>query len=723
MPKPLKIFLIALTSLVLLVAILIGGIFIFVNPNDYKDEITTAVHDATGRDLTIAGDIKLSIFPWLGLTLGATQLSNAKGFGNAPFASVDAVDIKVKLLPLLHKRIEMQKILLHGLHANLAKDKTGHSNWDDLTTSKAKPVAKPIAPTTPATPSAPVPDNTTDNTMGALGALAIDGLELKNARLTWEDQQSGQHIVVENLNLSTGPLALPAPVDVSLSLDLQMQKPDIQSHINFSGQVVMDPNKQQYQANKLRLTVKASGKGLPISPVDVSLRANVHADIAQQQANITQLQLDTLDMTVNGQASIVNLDKNPAVSGHVSLADFSPRNVVSQLGIKLPAMADKNALGKANLETDFNASLNGANLKNLSIVLDDTRLSGTAIVANFTSPRIEFRLAANDMDLDRYLPPPAEKTTPSKPATSTTSGAATSNTPVPLAPLRRLDLDGSMSLGKLKVIGARLSNLQVTVKAKGGQIRLQPIQASLYDGHFDGDIGLNVITDTPRTSINEKLSTVNIGPLLKDVMGDELVSGKANVSAQLSTTGMDIDTIKRTLNGKANFNFRDGKVKGVNIGQMLREANAKIKNKPAPPKTENVTDFAEMSGSVTIQNGIVRNDDLDAKSPLLRIQGKGKADLPNELINYRVNTAIVESNEGQTGKELEDLKSLIIPIKVSGNLTDPRYSLDLKPVLEARAKKAVEAEKKKIKKRAEKKLEQKKKDVVEDLKKKLKLKF
>jgi AsmA protein len=263
----------------------------------------------------------------------------------------------------------------------------------------------------------------------------------------------------------------------------------------------------------------------------------------------------------------------------------------------------------------------------------------------------------------------------------------------------------------------------VTVKAKGGQIRLQPIQASLYDGHFDGDIGLNVITDTPRTSINEKLSTVNIGPLLKDVMGDELVSGKANISAQLNATGMDIDTIKRTLNGKANFNFRDGKVKGVNIGQMLREANAKIKNKPAPPKTENVTDFAEMSGSVTIQNGIVRNDDLDAKSPLLRIQGKGKADLPNERINYRVNTAIVESNEGQTGKELEDLKSLIIPIKVSGNLTDPRFSLDLKPVLEARAKKAVEAEKKKIKKRAEKKLEQKKKDVVEDLKKKLQLKF
>jgi AsmA protein len=712
MPKPLKIILISLVSLILLVAVLIAGIFIFIDPNDYKDEITTAVHDATGRDLTIAGDMKLSIFPWLGLTLGATQLSNAKGFGDMPFASVNAVDIKVKLLPLLHKRVEMQKILLHGLHANLAKDKTGHSNWDDLTSPKAKAAAKPIAPKTPTKPSAAEPGKA----IGALGALAIDGLELKNARLAWDDQQTGQHIVIDNLNLSTGPVAFPAPVDISLSMDLQMQAPAVHSHVDFSGQVAMNPDKQQYSANKLKLTVKASGEGLPVSPLDVRLQANVSADLAQQQAKITQLQLDTLGITVNGQTSIANLDENPAVSGHVSLADFSPRNVVSQLGIKLPETADKTALSKATMETDFSASLNGANVKNLAIALDDTRLSGSARVNNFASPRIQFNLAADDIDLDRYLPPPAEKpTTPPTPGT-----AATAATQLPLEPLRKLNLDGTISLGKLKVIGARLSNLQLTMHAKGGQIRLHPMQASLYAGHYDGDVALDVRTNTPKTSLDEKLSTVNVGPLLKDVLGKELVSGKATATAQLTTTGADVDTIKRTLNGKANFSFRDGKVKGVNIGQLIREAYAKIKNKPAPPKTENVTDFAEMSGSVAIHNGVVRNDDLNAKSPLLRIEGKGSADLPKERVNYLVNAAIVESNEGQTGKELEDLKSLIIPIKVSGKLTNPHYSLDLKPILQARAKKAVEAEKKKIKKRAEKQLKKKKKEFMEDLKKKLK---
>ena len=136
MPKFLKYFLILTLSLLLILIIAIAGLFIFIDPNDYKNEITSKVQDATGRHLTISGDINFSLFPWLGLSLGETTLSNAEGFGNRPFASVNQVDIKVKLFPLLlQQQIEMQKVRLHGLQANLAKDKTGHNNWDDLTTA------------------------------------------------------------------------------------------------------------------------------------------------------------------------------------------------------------------------------------------------------------------------------------------------------------------------------------------------------------------------------------------------------------------------------------------------------------------------------------------------------------------------------------------------------------------------------------------------------------
>ena len=63
----------------------------------------------------ISGDLDLSVFPWLALEIGPTTLSNAQGFSAENFAAVDAVQLRVRLLPLLRKQVEMDKIILKGL--------------------------------------------------------------------------------------------------------------------------------------------------------------------------------------------------------------------------------------------------------------------------------------------------------------------------------------------------------------------------------------------------------------------------------------------------------------------------------------------------------------------------------------------------------------------------------------------------------------------------------
>ena len=712
MSKPLKFILISAASLLILVTVIIGSIFLFVDPNDYKDKITTAVYEATGRQLTIAGDINLSLYPWLGLSLGATQLSNAKGFGDTPFASVENVDIKVKLLPLFQQRLEMQKIRLYGLRASLAKNKEGVSNWDDLTmpqdalgaTDKQAVTETPKAPTTPQT-TEPI------QAMGALAALAIDGLELENAHLEWDDQQANQHIIISKLALRTGPLALPAPIDLSLSLDVNMKNPEIDGHVDFTGQVSFDLETQEYRANNLDLAVKATGAGLPVSPVDVRLLANVKADLKQQRLDLSALKLNTLGTNITGQISITELDKSPTASGQIAIANFSPKEVSKKLGITLPDTSDASVLSKMGVNISFNGNMNGANISKLAIILDDTNLTGKASVKNFAAPAIRFDINVDDIDLDRYLPPATESTA----STAATPGtAAAAATQLPLEPLRALNINGNFRLGKLKITGARLTDITFSANAKGGRINLNPVKANLYKGSYKGRIAMDVRTDTPKLTFIETLSGVNVGPLLKDVLGKELVSGTANISAELTTTGVELATIKKTLNGKAKFSFQDGAVKGVNIAQIIREANAKLNKKSAPPKTSNETDFTEMSGSVTITNGIVRNKDLKMKSPLLRISGKGNVDLPKEKIKYLVNASIVESSKGQAGKELNELKSLTIPIKVTGTFDNPKYGLDLGPVLQARAKKAVEKQKKRIVKKARKDI---KKKVEDELKK------
>jgi AsmA protein len=791
MPKALKYILISLAAIILLIVVGAVGILLFVDPNDYKDDITQAVQKATGRELTLAGDLELSIFPWLGLSLGQAQLSNAEGFGDTPFARVNNVDIKVKLLPLLRQRLEMKTIRLDGLQVALSRQVDGHSNWDDLVGAPTE--AAPQAPEKEAAAPKPSP-------MAKLPAIAIGGLELTDAAITWDDEQAQQHLAVRQLSLVTGPVSLTEPVDLDLSMEVSLREPAIESPVKLKGRIAFDLGAQRYSVKGLTLDVNARGAGLPLSPINAQLAADVDADLAQQQVTVDQLQLKAMGNVVSGHvalndfatalrsqgtlniriadpatllkaaavelpaglkvdaltgstlglgytlslgdqtatvkklkatvagvsltgaADVSQLLDNPSAQGQLSIAKFSPRKLAGELGIALPEMADKKTLRQATLDLQFAGSPQGASLKGLALGLDDTRLSGSASVNDFAKPAIRYDLHITEVDVDRYLPPPSKTPPPAAPAEE----APAAPIPLPVELLRGLDVQGQLSMDKIKAANARAADIRLGVMAKAGKIQLSPTKASLYQGTLDGGLALDVQTDTPKYSIDEKLTHVVIGPLLKDLLDDDMVHGTGNVSANLNTQGLTVADMKQHLNGKAAFSLRDGAVKGVNLGQLIREAYAKIKKKPAPPKQEKKTDFAELSGSVSIKNGVVSNHDLSAKSPLLRIGGKGTVDLPRERIDYLVNASIVESAKGQAGEELDELKALTIPIKVTGSFSKPKFGLDLKPILEAKAREKLEQKKEEIKEKVEEKkveVKEKAKEKVEDEKARLKKKL
>lgn len=697
MSKLVKYVLLTLASLLLLVVVVLAGMVLFVDPNDYKDNITALVHDATGRELTLAGDIQLSVFPWLGLSLGEAQLSNAKGFGEVPFASVKNVDIKIKLVPLFSQRIEMKALRLHGLRVQLAKNAKGVSNWDDLTAAKQAETAPQEAAKAP-------PGN---DTMGLpIAALAIGGLEVLDARIEWDDRQAKQHLVLDQLDLTTGPVDLIKPIAVELAMDVSLAEPAWQSHVDFAGRVGLDLEAQRYRIDDLNLELQARAEVLPVSPLTTRLSANVIADLAREQLDVDALKLSVLGLVVEAQASVSKFQSAPQAQGKLSIARFSPRELMSVLALAVPETADASVLTRASVAAEFTGSAAAVKLNKLELILDDTRITGTAGLANVQQKAMEFDLALTEIDVDRYLPPgsAAPPLTP--------SAAAAGVTQLPLEPIRQLNVVGQIKAGKLKISNLHLSDILLGFKARGGQLRLHPAKASLYQGSYSGNIGLDVRTDTPRVSLQEKLKGISIGPLLKDVLGDDTLSGTGDVTAVLTARGVDPEVIKKSLNGKASISLRDGAVKGVNLGQMIREANARLKNLPAPAKTANQTDFAQLSASASIKNGVVSNNDLLLKSPLLRITGKGTVDLPREQLNYLVNTSIVETAEGRAGKELGDLKSLTIPVKVSGSFANPKFSLDLEPLLKA-----------KVKQKVEKEIEQKKEDAVKKLQQKLKDKF
>jgi len=706
MTKILKITGLGVAALLGLLLLSAAAILLLVDPNDYRDDITAAVQNATGRELNIEGDLSLSLFPWLGLSLGETRLSNAAGEGvEKDFARVESVDINVKLLPLLQQRIEMKTLHLRGLRVNLSRTVDGRSNWDDLLRPSTDDISQPAKSSAGESEAKP-----------AL-MLAIGGINIEDAQIVWDDRQTGQRIEIDRFSLRTGPIAPGTPIDIELHTRLSVSEPAVQTPIELKGRLTFDLSAQRYRLDELGISLNVQSELLPVSPLNVRLRGNIDADIAQQRVQLAGLQLQTLGLTANAELNIQEILSIPQAKGQLSLAGFSPRELTKVLAIELPESTDTSVLNKAALNLDFTGSADAMNVSSLDVVLDDSQLTGSLSVENFSQPAVRFDLMLDDMDVDRYLPPATESPSPAPTATTA------EDPQLPLDLLRGLDVKGKLRAGNIKLANARLADIVLGVTAKSGTIQLLPLQADLYKGQYRGHMVLDVREDIPKISANEKISAVQIGPLLKDVLGDDKASGTVNLAAKITTLGITPEVISKNLNGTANFEFNDGAIKGVNLGQMIREAYAKIKKKPAPEKTDNQTDFAQMSGSVTIRNGVVDNQDLQIKSPMLRVTGKGRVDLPKQRIDYLLNASIVETDQGQGGKDVSELKALTIPIKVSGTFAEPKFKLDLAPVLKAKAKTELKRQKEKLEKEVDQKLKEEKARAKKKAEKKLKEKL
>jgi AsmA protein len=658
---------------------------LIIDPNDYKQELVAQVKERTGRDLQIDGDIALTVFPWIGVKVGKISLSNATGFSNPVFASTDNVSIRVKLLPLFSKRLEMDTVTVHGLTLNLARDASGRSNWDDL----AKAGAQAGSDTGSEKPSAPGSSDISEGQAAA--ALAIGGLDINNANLSWEDASQDQRFQIGNLSLQTGAIATGEPVDMKLALDVQVGKPAIDGHISAHGLLDYDQALQLARVKDFEIEAKFSGDELPGGSARIRLAADIEHDGGKKSVLVEKLRLEAEDMKLNGQLKLTGIDTSPAANGTIEIAEFNPRKLLETFSKEVLQTRDPNALTRASLQATIGGKPNALVIKPLTIHLDDSKLNGELTLPDLKSQALRFNLVLDAIDVDRYMPPESDKPGARAPVAATPGAAASAAGQMPNEALRALDVDGRMTIGKLKVAKLKLSDVDVSIKAKDGLIKLHPIDANLYKGTYRGNITVDARGKTLRTSVDENLAGVLAGPLLQDLQGQDRLTGAANVNLALQTTGATGDEIKKSLNGSATFAFTDGAVKGVNIARMIREAYARIKGTALPvEEVEQKTDFSELRGSVRIDNGVATNDDFTVMTPLLRINGKGTANLPAETVDYRIKATVVKTLKGQGGDELKDLVGVPIPIHVTGSFAKPNYALDTQELMQAVGKSKIQ---------------------------------
>ncbi|MCG7905594.1 MAG: AsmA family protein, partial [Candidatus Thiodiazotropha taylori] len=257
-------------------------------------------------------------------------------------------------------------------------------------------------------------------------------------------------------------------------------------------------------------------------------------------------------------------------------------------------------------------------------------------IVDFADPTYLFNLDVSSINLDRYLPPPSEQTPP--PAGRPGKQKGGKEEPLfPTEMLRKLKLNGTIRIDNLTVNNLHSEAILVKLRSRDGKLSVEHEIGRFYDGLLKGDMELDVKGAEPRLKLNQSISRILSGPLLKDLTGEDTLLGSGDLEMALTSRGETVGQLKRWLNGDVSFDFRDGAVKGFNLAKMIRDTKARLSGEPIPVFNEpEQTDFSELTGVLKIINGVVDNQRLQAKSPYIRLEGSGKAYLLEERLKYTI---------------------------------------------------------------------------------------
>ncbi len=647
-----------LIALVVLLALLVAAVVVFVasfDANRFKPRIQEYVANRYQRTLTIDGDLFLTLFPRIAISLPATRLSERNS--TDPVASVGAARVSVELLPLLRGAVVADKVRVEKLTATVVRRADGTLSIDDLL-GKGEP--------------APA-DKPAEGGMG-IGPTDLDigGIEILGAELRYVDEAAGRTVGIHDLELVTGAIASRGTTPVKLAFVVRSDQPPGEAKVTANGDLQLDLPAGSFTATGLAATVAAQAEPGPGQQLDATLKTDGLA------VSTDSLSADTVELVARVVEASRTVDAKLAgpLAGNLESMLFELPKLAGSIDIADPAMPG----GKLSMPIE--ASLKADVGKERIELVTKTTVEGSTIdartdVTGFEKPKIAFDLSADRLDLDRIAPPVAAAPADRPAASGGASAPAAPEAEIDLSPLAGLDLDGRIAVGELVARGIRASDVRATLKAQGGRLAIAPLTASLYGGSLDAK--LTAQAEGNRVGADASLANVSVGPLLEAATGNRLIEGTGKLQLQLASAGRTVDALKRAVDGKASLALVDGAVRGIDLGEKIRQARELIgrgQSEQAASDATKKTDFSSMSISFDIRDGVASSKDLDLRSPLLRVGGEGRIDIGAGTIDYTARPSLVATSTGQGGRDRDELHGVTIPVRVTGALASPGWQID-----------------------------------------------
>ena len=626
-----KKFLLALLGLIVVV-IAAAVVVPFLLPTDtYKRQIEAQAERATGRKLSIAGPLDISLLPTAAVTAEDVRFANVEGGAAADMVSLKSLQAELKIWPLLRGTVEVDRFVLiePEFHLEIAAD--GRPNWafgapqdEEAVTAEAQDEAAGEAQTPQEAGGLRLP--VTDVKLG--------DIRIQNGTLTFADARSGAEERIEAINLD---------------LDL----PDLRSRLQADGSLAY--------------------KG---ETVTLALAVERPLDLIQGGSSPVRVSGEAPDLTLTFEGAVANVQP-PNATGTVELDVSSIRDLAAWLAE--PLAFEGEGLRTLRIAGKLSGSPTAVAFDDATIALDAIEGQGNvAVDLAGAVPRLTGRLDLGAVDLNPYLPPETgegdEAASGGQPAGGGAAGDAGSwsDEPIALPPIGGAEVDFELAVDSLRLRDLQLDRSVLAVRLDGAALNADLREIALYGGRGSGQLDLKVADATPAINAQFQLDGLNARPFLSDAADFERLEGTASAQVSVTTQGRSQRELVQNLNGEGQATFANGAIVGINLAEMVRNVASAFQGGGGG---ERKTDFAELSGTFRIRNGILTNDDLWLQAPVLRVAGSGQLNLPQRTVDYRVEPKAATTLEGQGGER--DVAGLLVPVIVRGPWDDLSFTPDV----------------------------------------------
>jgi len=626
-----KLLLIVAAIVVLLVAVVLIAPFL-IPVDTYKQQIAKQVESATGRQFTIEGDLSLSILPRTQLTANQVRFANADWAEAPQMARFERMQVRVNPFALLSGQLKVESFVLQQPVIHLAKNADGQGNWQFAQMSGGAADGQPSGDTG---------GGSGGGAGGGVGTGPLQDISLNDVRLvdgtvTYRDAQSGQTSEITGVNMTVNLASLDAPMTAEGALTWNGEAIDLDLEVATPRQLMA--------GEQAGIVAKVSA-----DPVDLSFDGQlVNAAPRRVQGEV--------ELDVPSIKQLAAWTGNPIEAPEGTLETFKLAGTVDAKGQTYGFSASEIVFDKITGEGQFAADLTGS------------------------KPRLSGKLDLARMNLTPYLPAPTQDANGGGSgggSDGADSGPAQWNDdPIDLSALHTVNVDFDLSVAGIQAREVTVGRTAMQMQLQDGRLQADLSELNLYDGSGKGRVVVNDRQDTPSIAQVFQLKGLNAKPFLTDVAGFERLEGTGAIQLDVQASGKSQKALVEDLDGTGAINFQDGAITGINLAQMVRNVKSAFQNAGETQKT----DFAELSGSFKITDGVLKNDDLLLLNPLLRVRGEGQADIGARTVNYRLTPKAVATTKGQGGQVQE--QGVAVPVIIEGPWHDVSYRPDLKSVIE-----------------------------------------